>query len=210
MDITISNITIEELKAITEALTAGKKQEVKLEKVKAESVPVPVPKVVKAKPVKPVIPDGMISKLQIAKNIGVTTQNVGIWIKRGCPATRVGSKWYLNESDTRAWVAKNINKTKASPKKKDEGDFTTWQRKMFSIIDGKGMDRGKACSRVFSQMTKVYGIVWDQVKKEYFRDYGHKCPSTMQACYYLQTRDSEGCYEHLFDNLLLDLEKEAC
>lgn len=199
MNITLNDVTAEDLFKLMEMFDERFKKPAPV-KAKTEKKP-------KAKPAPaPVVSNRTLSKKTLADELGVFPQNITYWINKGCPCDKSDKQYFFNKEEVNEWRDKNIDKEKArknsiaSRKTKTPSEFSLWQKEMFSKIDAKSLDRGKACSSVFNTMTKKYGVVWDQVKKEFYHANGYPCRSTMQACHWLQTSDK--VYDKMFDSIL--------
>lgn len=70
-----------------------------------------------------------------------------------------------------------------------------------------GLEPGKAFSTVYRRMTKDYGVVFEQLRKDYIHATGHRPESTYEMVYWLEHTDKN--YERLFEGILTNVIKES-
>lgn len=95
-------------------------------------------------------------------------------------------------------------------KAKEITPFSLWRTEQVSKCKLNGRNANAVLSLAYARMTKVYGINWEQVRKDYFYDKNKTPNSTMQLAYYLQYeqehKDNEH-YEYLLENIIDELLK---
>lgn len=163
-----------------------------------------------------------VNLVDVCKHFQRTSTAIYRWVKLGLPCKRMGNRLMFDVEECDAWVKGHINlkfvpysknpkvpksvETKEpDAKEKASTSFLTgygaWQKKVFAKIREKNLDCGMVCSETYKYMTRVYGIVWDQVKKDYRAATGlYSPPSTLYLAYWLQTSNHN--YKNLFDNSL--------
>ena len=69
------------------------------------------------------------------------------------------------------------------------------------------MDEGKLLSNTYKYMTKVYGIVWPQLNKDFYQMYHRKPVSTLEVAYALEQNNK--VYTKLLESCLDTVIKEG-
>ena len=156
----------------------------------------------------------------LANKYGLTGQAIRNYVKRGMPHKMIDNSYQYNEADASAWIdnyisthesksrgkkyrSKDISaNTKIQIKKiNDISDYTKWRRNISVICRESGMDEGKLLSQTYKYMTKNYGIVWEQLAKDFYKTNGRKPASTLESAYALEKSNSvytnllEGCID---------------
>ena len=125
----------------------------------------------------------------IAKRYGKTRQTIINWSHAGLPCTRHGKFFYFCVDDVDAWIAEHHGKNgvKYSKKRKmSETAFAQWKLVLTDMCRDANKDEGKMLSLTYKYMTKNYGIVWEQFKKDYYKSEGHYPHSTSQLAYWIE------------------------
>ena len=156
----------------------------------------------------------------LANKYGLTGQAIRNYVKRGMPHKRIDNSYQYNEADASAWIDNYISthesktrgkkyrnkdvsaNTKIQIKKTNNfSDYTKWRRNISAICRESGMDEGKLLSQTYKYMTKNYGIVWEQLAKDFYKTNGRKPASTLESAYALEKSNSvytnllEGCID---------------
>lgn len=168
---------------------------------KAESVATATPKRIAGK---------YITIQEAAKKYNTSHQLIRYYVKKkGIDNFKQNGNVRISEPEIDKYMAKSMTgKPVKSRKAKEPTDFVIWKKQMFELIDAKHLDHGAVCANIFKHLTKVYGIVWEQEKKNFYRDNGYFANSTLRLCYYMQYEEKHGEFEHyerLFENRLKDM-----
>ena len=152
---------------------------------------------------------------EIARRLGRCHQTIEYRIKKyNIQPLRVsesGWKYYDFEVIKANFEDNPINSSKSKGAKasvvarKSSTPFAQWSTEQRTKCKTKGKDVGKTFSEVFRVMSKDYGIVWDQVKKDFFATNKRSANSTVELCYFLQYEQEHNAdehYENLFENQL--------
>ena len=166
----------------------------------------------------------------LANKYGLTTQAIRMYAKeQGMPHKIAKNKSYqYDEVEACEWIdnyiATHVNKTRgmkyntnkskpsAIPKMEIKkpiivSDYTKWRRNISSICKASGIDEGKLLSNTYKYMTKVYGIVWDQANKDFYKSEGRKPISTLEVIYKMQQNNK--VYTNLLEGCLDTVIKES-
>ena len=151
---------------------------------------------------KPKVISKLVDTKYLANKYGITGQAIRNYIKKGMPHKMIDNNYQYNESDACKWIDNYISThaSKSRGKKyhtkavsvipkikiKSESDYTKWKSELTEMCRAKGKDEGKALSLVFKYITKNYGVVWDQVKKEFKEANGYYPKSTTRMAYWLE------------------------
>ena len=138
----------------------------------------------------------LVDTKYLANKYGITQQSIRLYAKSGMPSQMIDKRLRFNEDKACAWIDDYIAKhpckirgTKHDKKKskiKSESDYTKWKSELTEMCRSKGKDEGKMLSLVFKYMTKNYGVVWDQVKKDFKAANGYYPQSTTRMAYWLE------------------------
>lgn len=111
------------------------------------------------------------------------------------------TEWYKNHEK------KNLKGARIKGEPATNHDiWNTWASTLRKACRDNGIDAGKAFSSVYRIMTNDYGIVWDQLKKEFRSETGIFEKATIELVYWLQYERKESgiTYRNLFESLLED------
>ena len=89
--------------------------------------------------------------------------------------------------------------------------YEDWRLKViYPLVDKIDTNRKTVLSRMYKQMNSIYGIVWEQLYKDYIKYHGTRATSTLRSIYYLEKEVPYGTYgnEH-YENILENLLKQA-
>lgn len=142
--------------------------------------------------VPPSITDGdkeYVSIMQVANKYGKCRQTIINWTHAGMPVRKLGKCFYYCMDDVDAWVKEHHGKNgvKYSKKRKmNETAFAQWKSVLTNMCREANKDEGKMLSLTYKYMTKSYGIVWEQFKKDYYKSEGHYPHSTSQLAFWLE------------------------
>ena len=189
------------------------KIEAKVEKVEPVKVEKPKP-MTKAKP-KAIAstPKTMLNSAELAKKCGITAQSIASYARKGMPHILDKQKYLFDEETAMAWIqkyqTKHPSKSRGAKYNKsantnteikltvDESGYTKWKRKISMICRESGMNEGKLLSLAYKRMTKNYGIVWEQIAKDFYRANERKAVSTLELAYSLE--QSGSVYKNLLE-----------
>lgn len=88
--------------------------------------------------------------------------------------------------------------------------YDDWRVKViYPLIDRISPNRKVVLSKMYKQMNSVYGIVWEQLYKDFAKHYGTRANSTLRSIYFLEKEVPYGTYgnehyENILENLLKD------
>ena len=144
----------------------------------------------------------LVNTKYLADKYGITQQAIRNYAKVGMPYKMVDNSYKYNEAEACKWIDNYIktHESKSRGKKyhtkavsantkkqiKSESDYTKWKSELTEMCRSKGKDEGKMLSLVFKYMTKNYGVVWDQVKKDFKATNGYYPQSTTRMAYWLE------------------------
>lgn len=89
--------------------------------------------------------------------------------------------------------------------------YEDWRLKViYPLVDKIDSNRKVVLSKMYKQMNSIYGIVWEQLYKDYIKYHGTRATSTLRSIYYLEKEVPFGTYgnEH-YENILENLLKQA-
>ena len=146
----------------------------------------------------------MITTAEVAKKYGVTGQTIRNYAKAGMPYSETDKKKmvfdldevdkWITEYQSKHTMARNRGKKyitrRSKPVKVDPTEYALWCRDISDMCRVKGVEKGVALSTTYKLMTKRYGIVWDQLKKDYYKDNQMSAKSTLELAYYLEKKNS--------------------
>lgn len=127
--------------------------------------------------------------MQVANKYGKCRQTIINWTHEGMPVRKLGKCFYYCMDEVDAWVAEHQGKNgvKYSKKRKmSETAFAQWKSVLTNLCREANKDEGKMLSLTYKYMTKNYGIVWEQFKKDYYKSEGHYPHSTSQLAYWVE------------------------
>lgn len=142
--------------------------------------------------VPPSIKDGdkdYVPIMDVANKYGKCRQTIINWTHEGMPVRKLGKCFYFCMDDVDAWVAEHHGKNgvKYSKKRKmSETAFAQWKLVLTNMCRDANKDEGKMLSLTYKYMTKNYGIVWEQFKKDYYKSEGHYPHSTSQLAFWIE------------------------
>lgn len=129
--------------------------------------------------------------------------------KNHIPFVKKGNTRYFREADWEKEFEVHPVQSKMSHKRnttlKIVSNYDMWRKEQSAKVRMSGKDIGKTFSSVYRELTKVYGISWDQVAKDYKYAKGHSHRATIELVYFLQyeqEHEKNEHYEHLFENEL--------
>ena len=106
----------------------------------------------------------------------------------------------------------NTNTNTNANTNSDEMTYDKWRLEViYPLVDklalSTGSNRRTILSSMYKKMNNIYGIVWQQLYKDYIKKYGTKASSTLRSIYYLEKEVPYGTYgnehyEDLLENLL--------
>ena len=144
----------------------------------------------------------LVDTKYLASKYGLSCQAIRNYARAGMPFKMVDNNYRYNESDACVWIDNYIltHTSKSRGKKyhtkaisanakakiKNESDYTKWKSELTEMCRAKGKDEGKMLSLVFKYMTRNYGVVWDQVKKDFKEANGYYPQSTTRMAYWLE------------------------
>ena len=168
---------------------------------------------------KAIVKTGLVNTKYLSNKYNLTEQAIRNYIKLGMPHQLVNNKYVYDEVETCKWIddymsthkcANRGTKYKARTRtniKVDENTYSKWKNELFKMCREKGKDEGKMLSLVFKYMTKNYGVVWDQVKKDFYKANGYYPQSTTRMAYWLEANNNT--YHNLTSSCLYTILKEA-
>lgn len=173
------------------------------------------PKVV-AKNAPTKIPKGYVDTIALTKKYNLSGQAIRNYTRKGMPFIKIESKvggspkFMYNPSEVDEWITQyqkdHISKNRGTkyPRKikvvVTESEYTKWKAPLMESCRVASKDFGKSLNLVYKYMTKNYGIVWEQEKKDFKIDNGYYPKSTTQLAYWLeQTRPA---YKNLVSSCL--------
>lgn len=127
--------------------------------------------------------------MHVANKYGKCRQTVINWTHEGMPFRKQGRGFYFCIDDVDAWIAEHHGKNgvKYSKKRKmSETAFAQWKSVLTDMCRDANKDEGKMLSLTYKYMTKNYGIVWEQFKKDYYKSEGHYPHSTSQLAFWIE------------------------
>lgn len=152
----------------------------------------------------------------LAKKYNVTPQCIRTYTKVGMPSKKNGNTFEYDEADACAWIDDYIVKhpsktrsTKYGTRKqiKEVSDYTKWRRNISNICHSSGLDEGKLLSETYKYMTKTYGIVWEQLRKDFYNTNKRRPASTLELAYALE--HSNNVYTNLLEGCIDTVIKES-
>ena len=114
-----------------------------------------------------------------------------------------------NLLDVRKIIAKSAKKNVDKLNESSIDGFEPWKREIYNKITDHGLNVGKTLSIVYNYLNKTYGIVFEQLKKEFYKTYGFSSSANIALVYFLGTPEYKALYpgsnyRNLFVNVLND------
>ena len=147
----------------------------------------------------------------LANKYGLTDQSIRSYARTGMPYQKIKGKLKFDEAEASAWIDKYIaehpSKTRgmkydmSKSKIKTESDYTKWKHRISEIARNSGLNEGKLLSATYKYMTKNYGIVWDQLGKDFYATNKRRATSTLELAYDFELKHPayanllEGCMD---------------
>lgn len=89
-----------------------------------------------------------------------------------------------------------------------EQKLLKWKKYQYEKINDANLDVGKTISIILKKLTTIYGINWDQVKKDFYNYHQTHHKNMIELAYFVDHSYNEiyqnGCYNKLFENNLDD------
>lgn len=127
-----------------------------------------------------------IEKFNVCRQTLINYSNIGMPHKR----LDNGKKDFVFcLEDIEPWInsyRKRHPRKKSVKKPVAKTPFSKWKAELTSMCREAGKDEGKMLSLTYKYMTKRYGIVWEQSKKDFFKAKGYSPSSTCQIAYWLE------------------------
>lgn len=89
----------------------------------------------------------------------------------------------------------------------EQTPFSKWKTEIHNICRKSDRDEGKLLSEAYKKLTNVYGVVYAQLRKDFYRVNGYSSKSTLEMVYWLQTNDKN--YKGLLESILEDMVANA-
>ena len=167
------------------------------------------------------VPQKTVTTSYLAKKYNVTPQCIRTYIKVGMPSKKNGNTFEYNEADACAWIDDYITthksktrgvkynkaKSKIKIKESNPSDYTKWRRNISNICRDSGLDEGKLLSKTYQYMTKNYGIVWEQLRKDFYNTNKRRPASTLELAYALE--HSNNVYTNILEGCIDTVIKES-
>ena len=159
--------------------------------------------------VKPINDDGKlyIPTKDAMTHFNLCRQTLINYTHAGMPHKREGKYFLFCLDDIEPWIKSYqsaSNKSKShlnkSKKKLDISKFAKWKSNLTKMCRDVNKDEGKMLSLTYKYMTKNYGIVWEQSKKDFYHENGYTPASTCQIAYWLESK--KPAYKNLTQSCL--------
>ena len=150
---------------------------------------------------------------EVAKHFKLCSQTIINYKNAGMPHITNGKAFMYCLEDIEPWIKKHqkIHKArgrKKASKPKAKTPFGQWKSELSKMCHDVGKDEGKMLSLTFKYMTKNYGIVWEQSKRDFFNANKYLPTSTCQIAYWLES--TKPAYKNLTKSCLATVIKEEC
>lgn len=196
MNISLTDFTLEEFKQFIGLF--NKEAKIHVDPISVVKNPKEkIEDIVKAE--EPVQPnkEGLITLAEASKALGKAKNTLSYHIKRGnLPHTFDGKTMLINFDILKDYVEKRAMSVKEvkpveQPKTVEEGTYEDFHETLIKTMKGHNRDAFRSykilMSKTFAYMTKNYGIVWDQVRKEYKEETKDENPvSTTRLAFWLE------------------------
>lgn len=164
--------------------------------------------------VKPINDDGKlyIPMKDAMTHFNLCRQTLINYTHAGMPHKREGRYFLFCLDDIEPWINNrhSVNKKSQShinkPKKVDASKFAKWKSVLSKMCRDANKDEGKMLSLTYKYMTKNYGIVWEQSKKDFYHENGYTPASTCQIAYWLESK--KPAYKNLTQSCLYTVLKQ--
>ena len=143
-----------------------------------------------------------VTTTEVAKKYGVTGQTIRNYVKFGMPCDNKKNKKLFNLAEVEEWITdyqskhnathnrgKKYTTKRSKSVKVERSEYSKWASEFTQMCREKGKEKGKELSKAYIIMTNNYGIVWDQLRKEFYADNGYKANSTLELAYYLEQKN---------------------
>lgn len=189
MNISITDATITDLKELLNLFNLNNTYPVVLPKpVKPETIP---------EPEKETILDincpGYITCTDAAAKYNKAKNTISWHMKNsGLPIKIVGNKHAIPEKAFDDYLREHLsnypkNRAKSTNTQTYKTAYSKWAQEIRDLINEKNLEINKVMNTTYRYMTEKYGIVWEQVRKEYKMLTGKYIQSTLLLAYYMET-----------------------
>ena len=138
-----------------------------------------------------------------AEIIGTAKATVYSYIRHGKLAvTKNNSKSYIKLSDVEKFAKQLEDKRIKNAKPVEISQYALWKRHIHSLCKQIGGEEGKILSAAYKHLTNVYGVVYAQLKKDFYKANDRSSSGTLELIYWLESNDRH--YKNLLENYLED------
>ena len=136
----------------------------------------------------------------LADRYGVKRNTMLTWYERFIRQGMV----LLDENGKILFQVKSNPTTEENPVNRDEA-YEEWANKLSAKVKQYKLNINDTYRAIYKKLHNVYGIVWDELSKQFYHFHGYKAQSTLRAIYFLEyemEHESNVSYKMLFENLL--------
>lgn len=150
-----------------------------------------------------------VSANQLSKKLCVSTTAIYYYKKTGkVDFIQVDKNIYFNSNDFDKLSAKIQNNGKKVrmgryDKCVEKSPYAKWKFDLHALCKKSSRDEGTILSEAYKKLTNVYGVVYDQLRKDFYRVNGYSSQSTLEMVYWLETNDKN--YKGLLEAVVHDI-----
>ena len=130
-------------------------------------------------------------------------------IKKGKPLNDIAYKYDISYNTLYTWKRRYLGYKSKRGKKlsADISDYDNWRKDIYEYIESNKGDIKQTFFKVYRELTKVYGLNFEQLGKDFKNKYNRKAMSTIELIYFWQYEYEHGedeRWDKLFENLVMD------
>lgn len=128
-------------------------------------------------------------------------------LKAGKDLNDVSYKYDIPYNTLYTWKRRYLGYKTKRKLSVDISDYDNWRKDLYNYIEANNGDIKQTFMKVYSMLTKVYGVSFDQLSKDFKYKYDRKETSTIELVYFWQYECEHGEKERwgsLFENLMVD------
>lgn len=130
-------------------------------------------------------------------------------IKKGKPLNDIAYKYDISYNTLYTWKRRYLGYKSKKGKKlnADISDYDNWRKDIYDYIESNKGDIKQTFFKAYGELTKVYGLNFEQLGKDFKNKYNRKAMSTIELIYFWQYEYEHGedeRWDKLFENLVMD------
>lgn len=156
----------------------------------------------------------LLTMKELCKEVDLSSTTIRWHMNKGMAHKFINGKYFFDKDECLKYLTKHMkpqnkhfgarhNKIKSST-----NSYSNWHKTQLAKVREKHLDTGKTFNKVYVRMNRDYGIVWEQLKHEFFVAKGTMPKSTIEMVYWMQYERENGnenfnqLFESVLDNVL--------